>query len=309
MGKDRHIGFCKLYIYGYFTMFALFEVQAVFLVHRGSRLSSLGSLWGATLVGASIAAILYMLIRRRMFAREYKVSFEDMKNVSRRLRGMLCILALLGIFSVTMVIPSPEDATPEIVGISLNTNTMYLYQPYTQLPYADKTAVELAPAEMLYAVGGYWSGMDVRVMIHLILPCFLILLYYAAGWRVGEYLFPEQLRKQGMFTTLWGIFATIGLASVRNLCVGIFQNSWNGITLFGCCAMPLLLAEGMDFWDEVLAKKKLCPDQAARIICILIGSQLLYSKGALLGASVLVVCAISKLIEMRMSRKKNAGIS
>lgn len=309
VGKDRHTGFCKLYMYGYFTMLALFEVEAVFMVHRGSRLSSLGLLWGATMVGASLAAILYILIRRRLFFREYKMALADMKNVFGRLRAMLCILAFLGIFSVTMVSSSPEDATPEIVGISLNTNTMYLYQPYTQLPYADKTAVELAPTEMLYAVGAYLSGMDGRVLIHLIVPCFLILLYYAVGWRVGEYFFKEKLWEKGMFTTLWGVFATIGMASVRNLSVGMFQNSWNGITLFVCCAIPLIMAEAMDFWGEVFAKKKITLRQIACMGCIVLGAQLLYSRGVLLGTAVIVICVFSKLMEKRMNREKNAGIS
>lgn len=304
IGREEHNRFSKMYIYGYFTMFAVFEIPGVFFVHRGSHLSSLTMVWMIGVAGMTMVVLLFMLLRWKRLVIFYQQMFREAKTVAQRMRWMLCLLAFFAIFSVTMVIPSPTDATAEIVGISYNTDTMYLFAPYTQLAYADKIAVTLSPIEMLYAVGAYVANADTRVVVHLLLPCFLIPLYFAIGWRVSEALFGENLRKNGVFTALWGVFATIGMASVRNLSVGIYQNSWNGITLFCCCAVPLCFAESLIWWNKQWNRQLHFRD-----VCILgviaLGAQLLYYRAIMFAMIIFVVCGISVGLEKRIIKKES----
>lgn len=297
--KGQEMGFADLYLYGYMTMFAVFEIPGFFMVHRGSRLSSLGLLWGAAVVAISIGMLGFILLRRKALFPKYKSAAYSARTAQRRLRWMLGVLAFLAVFSITMVQSSPEDAAAEIVGISLNTNTMYLFAPYTQLAYPNKLLIEISPLEMLYAVGAYLSKMDGRVLVHLLLPCFLIPLYYTVGWRLSGYFFRENLWNRGMFTTFWGVFATIGMASVRDLSVGVFQNSWNGSTLFFSCAIPLLFAEAMDLWNHIFIEKKISIYLLARLVTILLASQLFYSRALIYDAIVLILCLLASLLQKK----------
>ena len=93
-------------------------------------------------------------------------------------------MIMIFMISVTFSMPSQKDDTPEIVNISIETDTMYQYQPYTQIPYdginRDKA---VSPAEMLYAVTGMITGLDSLTIIHVAIPFFFIPFFMQyAGW-------------------------------------------------------------------------------------------------------------------------------
>jgi hypothetical protein len=295
--KDKKMGFHSIYVHGYMTMFALFFVIAVPFIHQGRSLSELAGAWRVAAILAPVGMAAKILFNPKIFKSECMYLLGTYKEAKEYLWGMVCVMAILLVFSVTMVIPSAEDDVPEIVGISIATDTMYVYQPYSQIMYANNLEKARSPIEMLYAVGAVHSDMNSMVMIHLLLPIFLIVLYFAVGWRISGYFFPGRLFERKIFALFWAIFPSVACVSVRNISIGILQNSWNGTTLLTCCVLPLMMVESFSCIDIIMEKKRLNWYNFVWIIIIMISAQLLLDRGLYLSAIILAMCVVVKILE------------
>ena len=55
-------------------------------------------------------------------------------SISSQKAADMCMIRIF-INRVTLSMKSQKDDTPEIVNFSIETDTLYQYQPYTQIPY------------------------------------------------------------------------------------------------------------------------------------------------------------------------------
>ncbi len=288
--KKHAMGFCSIYVHGYMTMFTLFFMLAVPMILLERSLTELAAVWAAVSAAAPVLLLALVLAQRGSYAQELRFLTGNFKMAVGRLRGMICLVALLVAFSVVWVVPSVEDDVPEIVGISVSTDTMYVYQPYTQIPYADNSEKVFSPIEMLYAAVAKLSGMNATVMIHMFVPSFLILLYVSVGWMASGYFFHSKLKERSLFAMLWMLTGTAAVCSVRALSIGILQNSWNGLTLLAECILPAAIIEGFAFHDKIMEQEKPKLPEILFLLVTLISAQLAAGKGAFLAAVVIVVC-------------------
>lgn len=85
---------------------------------------------------------------------------------------VVSIIAIL--FSVVCVKPQMEQ-TVQTVMTSIDTNSAYIYQPYTGEQYpATQMEKIFSPYEMLYAVTAWVSGLHPALLIKVILPLFIL---------------------------------------------------------------------------------------------------------------------------------------
>ncbi len=303
--KKQVMGFHSIYVHGYMTMFSIFYLLAVPYIVIGKSLSELVRAWTIVLVAVPVVWLVQICAHRQTYIGQLHYLICNIKIAMEKLRGMMCLLAVLIVFSTVWVIPSVEDDVPEIVGISIYTDTMYVYQPYTQILYADNLKKALSPIEMLYAASAKIANMDSTVMIHMCVPIFLIPLYGAVGWMVSEYFFKDRLRNRSLFEMLWMITGTAAVCSVRALSIGILMNSWNGLTLISECILPIALIEGFALYDGIVNRKKIDHQKFLFIVMIMIAAQLTVEKGMFLTLAIMAVC-----LGMALIRKgyKNVGV-
>ena len=303
--KREKAGFCRLYTEGMVTLLSIFFVMAAFAGIRGMKLSVLTMWWQITLV-LSVAAMLFggILQRKKMKNQGFELK-KRFLYMTEKMRGFVTFLIVILLFSVTFTMPSEKDDTPEIVNIAVSTDTIYQYQPYTQIAYGgvnmDKAA---SPVEMLYAVNANITGIEPVVLIHTVLPAFLLLYFFSVCWQVGSYFFPGSLEKREMFVIFVTIFYTAAWSTDTALVLGILQNPWNGVSLAIGCGLPMVLIQGFSIMDYFLEKKKVPWLEVGKTVFMMTAVQLMISKGYFVCVLVLSGCLVTGICRKGM---RNAG--
>jgi hypothetical protein len=237
-----------------------------------------------------IGLAVFLVDRKRMIGKLRSLG-ETCRSWNWECMGLAVLAFAMILAAAVLVVPSPEDDVPETVGTAIVTDSMYVYDPYTQLPGENQAEKVFSPIEMLYAVTARISGMDSTVMIHLLLPFPLILLYYAIGWELAGF-FWERREQRLLFLAFWIINGTISFGGSRYLSVGIYQNPWNGSTLMTGCILPLVMLQCFSLNRRILERKKVgMADIAIRLLTVA-AAQLVLPKGALLAVLLIIACTV-----------------
>jgi hypothetical protein len=312
--KEKKMGSHRIYVQGYMTMFALFWVIAVPFIHQGRSLSQLAAVWVVVSVAAPVLVAGKMLVGRKVLRggcpktapqdeRGKAAANEELAYLSsnfrfacRNLKGLIGLTAVLMAVSIFFIAPSAKDDTPEIAGVSVQTDTLYVYQPYTHIPYGNYSEGENSPLAMIYAVVSRLSGMNPTTMIHWCVPFFLLLLYAAVGWFAAAVLFSEGWTQKRLFTELWLVTGTVVVGADRALSVGIYQNIWNGVTLVAAVILPLVMAESVALLTEFSDSRKFRLHGMLLLAVTALAAQLAIKNGILLAALAFILCACGALI-------------
>jgi hypothetical protein len=303
--KEKKMGFHRIYVQGYMTMFALFWVIAVPLIHQGRSLSQLAAAWTVVSIAAPVLAAVKILVDTKMLRDERgKAAVKEelaylaanFRFACRNMKGLLGLAAVLMAVSIFFIAPSAKDDTPEIAGVSVQSDTMYVYQPYTYIPYEDNSEGANSPLAMIYAVAARLSGMNPTTLIHWGVPVFLLLLYAAVGWFAAAVLFPAEWMQKRLFTDLWLVTGTVVAGANRALSVGIYQNIWNGVTLVAAVILPLAMAESVALLTEFSDSRKFRLRGILLLAATALAAQLAIKNGILLAALAFIMCACGALI-------------
>lgn len=292
--KKEKAGFCRIYTEGMVTLFSIFYVMAAFAGIHEMKLSVLTMWWQITLVISVAAMIFFCIIQRKKIKTQ---CFELKKHclyMAGKMRGFITFLIVILLFSVTFTMPSGKDDTPEIVNIAVSTDTIYQYQPYTQIAYGgvnmDKAA---SPVEMLYAVNANITGIEPVVLVHTILPAFLLIYFFGVCWQVGSYFFPGSLEKRELFVIFVTIFYTTAWSTDTALVLGILQNPWNGVSLAIGCGLPMVLIQGFRIMNYFFKKRKVPWQELLKTVFMATAVQLMISKGYFVCVLILSGCLVT----------------
>lgn len=234
--RDKEVS--RAYVRGYFIYILGFLAEAIVMIYRGSHLSSLAKLWLLTVVGVSIVSI---FLNRKEVKKYIESLCRFLRQGKVQKAAVLIGLAVI-VFSIVCTVPYP-DTTAAYADTAYRTDTMYYYDIYTMeyLP-ADQMDKRLFPYEMLYAVGADLSGIAPVILIKLIMPIFLLLLFYAALWQIGKTLFDNKQEKMFFFYYVMLIISSFpAYANGDYSKVAIITNSWNSPVLFHCIIFPYVV--------------------------------------------------------------------
>lgn len=232
---------------GFLIMLALFLITAVPLIRLEQPLSVLAKSFMLMVFAADIAAV--VLGRKQIYTawREIRVFWS--KRDSRYL--LFAVILFSMVVSIGFTRPGAEDATTEIVRTSLATDTMYVYDAYTG--YASDFVSQghvYSPIEMLYAAGSDATGIQGNRFVYYVLPAVLLPIFFTGIWRLGKELLKEekQVIRFELFVT--SIYWMSTYVEGRTLVMGVFLNSWNGLTLLSCVVMPLAFSMILQWLKE-----------------------------------------------------------
>jgi hypothetical protein len=303
--KEKKMGSHRIYVQGYMTMFALFWVIAVPLIHQGRSLSQLAAAWAVVSVAVPVLVAVKILVGTKMLRdergkaavkEEFAYLAENFRFVCRNMKGLIGLTVFLMAVSIFFIAPSAKDDTPEIAGVSVQSDTMYVYQPYTYIPYENNSEGANSPLVMIYAVAARLSGMNPTTLIHWGVPVFLLLLYAAVGWYAAAVLFPAGWTQKRLFTELWLVTGTVVVGANRALSVGIYRNIWNGVTLVVAVILPLAMAESVALLTEFSDSHKFRLYGILLLAATALAAQLAIKNGILLAALAFILCACGALI-------------
>lgn len=299
----------EIFANGYLIMLAIFYVFAEVFVQTKQPLSVLAKVWlavtGVIFVLAGVFGRKVIKTLLTEFVEFWKGTGGAEKNSADRcVRGkyfMLAVLIVSVIVSIGFTKPDASDATVEIVRISVETDSMYLYDAYSgyQTGYIDAEGMS-SPIEMLYAVGTVLSGMDGGRFVYYLLPICLLLLFFSAMWRVGSTLFEKEEQR------VWFELITILLywmttyAGGRSIVMGVFLNCWNGLTLLSCILLPLAFSFCLSWMKRAEAGLKIMPAKLEKLlfaVVLVLAGQLAYSKGGFYIGLMLFLCIAVILVK------------
>ena len=290
LGKKERAGFSKIYIRGYFSMLALFELAAVPMAAAGKRFGELFDIWRICVPAAGGAALLVLLIRRKAVIKWGRELFENARIIKEKLYRLVVVMIVAMLFSIVFVLPSESDDTPETAGITADTDTMYVYEPYTKLEtgiaFSEKSS---SPLEMLYVAGAVSAGTDTTFFIHMVLPFFLLPLFYAVCWELSGNFWPE-LSKRRLFVVFMMIFYSAACYTRTIPAMGVFQNIWNAASLFASCGIPALLSQCFRILRQRSRGEKFLFKDVFFLIILAAANQLMIGRGAALSALAVLTC-------------------
>jgi hypothetical protein len=297
-GKKTH-GWCSVYVRGYVMMWTLQWAVIVFSEKSGYTFYDTLALWNQTgRIATAMCAVACLVFHKSIF-REIKVLWKHGTDAFERLRAPILAFMLILVFVLAVIYPSPQDDVPEIVNLTIKTDSMYRIQPYTKEVYADNSLKAFSPIEVVYAIWAERADVDSTTMIHMATPVFLILLFVCVGWMISS-LFCESIAKRKVFVILWMLTYSVAPLCVRNLAVGVLQNPWNGTTILNGTLLPMIMYHGVN-----TIKNRHC--EVLFALVTLVAAQMALAKGALLGLLMFAACAVSFLIYRWAERIRNAG--
>lgn len=286
--KGRKIAerFIFTYLMGMVSEWAAFFAAAKWAIAREMTLQELGRIWLVTLGLLTAAALVWG-------AKQQHFSMPKQATAKKGMMTGLLAFVLLAVMCTVCGGQNQEEATLESVLTMSATDTLYQYDPATGKETAQMMSFEIeamenaakSPIEAYYALGSFISERNPIKFVRVLLPFFLMPLYFGTYQLWARTLFAENRAKWIVFQiTVWLLYAS-ALISERAVWYSVFSNCWNGETLFFAGLLPwavwLLLQE---------SRKEAWIAQYA--VCALAG-QLLYTKGAFVVSFLwgVVLCA------------------
>ena len=288
----------EIFANGYVLMLAVFCVLAVIFVQMKQPLSMLAKLWLAVTVVLCVLAVFVGRGVMKTLAVELQLFW---RNPSRGKWIMLVVMLLSVIVSIGFTRPDARDATVEIVRISTETDSMYLYDAYSGYPtgYLDASRAQ-SPIEMFYAVGASLTGMEGSRLVYSVLPVSILLLFFSVMWRLARGLFEKDMHRIGFILSVILLYWMATYMEGRSLLLGIFVNGWNGMTFLECILLPLALSICLVWMKQAEDGVRKLPSKIEKLVLaagLILAGQLLHNKGGFYVLLMLFLCVAVILIK------------
>lgn len=250
-------------------------------------------IFGAAVLLAAVFAFVYGI----------KKSKKE-KAVCREGRGLFFLFLLIVLSQLIFILTNENqyltgDMTVETAVSFLQTDAIYRVNPLTGQAYVQglPSRIKVLCLPTLYAaVSGLFPFLEPREWITRVIPCLTLVCCYASYGCLGEFLFPNQKKKQNVFLiavalVLWAADACYGLDGF-----GILYSGWRGVTIRNAVLLP---------WTVSLSLRK---RWAAVLLCVIAEACIvwtLYGMGAclLVAAGICVTDFVRRKAEQRRAVK------
>ena len=188
--KKRNIS--STYANGFVIMLGIFWGVAVLFLYRGCTLEKLSMVW---LLATITICVVSILANKKAILGCFKHKRKS-ENGHKAVKIAMIVSIIAILFSVVCVKPQMEQ-TVQTVMTSIDTNSAYIYQPYTGEQYpATQMEKIFSPYEMLYAVNAWVSGLHPALLIKVILPLFILPFFMCCYWEIGSSFLSRKKCRQ-----------------------------------------------------------------------------------------------------------------
>lgn len=304
--KERE-EFRYTYQIGLLSILAIFYLMARHAISEEQKLSELARNWVIAVAVLSVLSFVYAV-------RHYREWKEFFCKINKTHLLMAVSGIALIVFCIGFTENVREDWTVESVNTMYMTNTLYVYGPLTGKAVQNMVEPEvkmleqqaLAPVDAYYAIDVFLTKIHPARLVRELLPFFLFPFYFSVYGAWGEYCFEKDMRKRIFFNIIIWLLYAISLFADTSLMFSVYQNCWNGETLFFLGVLPfaVLLLLGEKAEERKLEHFKRPYLILEYVVCALAG-QLLYVKGFFF---VTFVWCIAFLLTMLKRWKDGSGI-
>ncbi|MBQ4361838.1 MAG: hypothetical protein II787_02845 [Lachnospiraceae bacterium] len=261
-------GFASCCVTGWVIELALMRLMTAAAAPDASH-AAFALRWGIVCIGAGLAGLgitVFGLAQRR---RGQSTGFAGSGSQEPHSRLIPVSAVVLILFSILFTVPHLKDMIPELSRLTLASDRFFSVNPANGASY-DGAAHLPAGLHLLYTTGAALSGIDVTVLIHVIMPVFLLTFFFCTYIEAGRVLLaasgssdagrtdsqdnPELTNTSParvfFFMSAAVIYLIFTLTPVH-IGLAVYRNIWNPATLGASCLYPLFF-----IWCLELASSK-----------------------------------------------------
>lgn len=239
------------YSYGWIVLLALFELISIPLVFLKMSLSKLCISYNVILFILCLVMIIYFgWIKKVKFnGFNLKSRFQESLNIYFVIACILVTVQLV-ISLVGMHMDSDDAYYIGTAATSLSTDTLFVYEPDTGIPYTVFPVRYILSALMLFwAYIGKMTGIHPLIITHIIFNVLFILLSYVLWWNVGKRLFSNR-EKLSLYFLILNIFNIWGNTSVYTQSSFLLFRIWQGKAMLPNIIIPVFFLIFADIYEK-----------------------------------------------------------
>ena len=234
------------YLYGLFTMFALFQLLAVPMCYRRMSLTLLTRIY-TVLTGL---LVLLALWRGKTFPAQRKWLARTVSSLTLLMAAaFLCMLMQAGYVTLRQHVDEDDAFYLATANAAVETDVLYGTSAYTGRVYTKKHSYErrylLASWPIFLAWLSRISHMHVTVLAHMLIPAIVLMWTYMTAALYAGLLFPKDRNRQGLFLLLFSCLFLFSGYSIYNAAEFALVRSWQGKAVLAGMGLPFLLLTGM----------------------------------------------------------------
>ncbi len=237
------------YVLGLFSMLALFQLIYIPFVLTNQNFLPPFWIWLCLILVGGVASALY---NRHWFLKQATALKQNFRPFPLILVVALLLIAAQ-VFLVTFFQHTDWDDSFYVATsvTTWQTDTMFLYHPYFGDEYAYfPTRYALSGYVLFCAALSKAIGVHPAILMHSILPFFLIIVAYLVYALVGARLFSGNREKTGWFLVFMSLLNLFGNTSVYTSSSFLLLRIWQGKAILGTICIPLL------FWFMMQVQKQ-----------------------------------------------------
>lgn len=252
----EHKSILGIYVYGWFVVFALFQITAIPCVIAQVKFSLL-------CVVFSVILLIYMcfsLLRIRMLPllmKDAAKAYKELPVLSKAGWGMVCILLVAQLF-ILIFYEYIDGDDAYYLGVSLDaiqSDTMYLKNPYTGYPYGGVDMRHaMSPVPLFIAFLAKVSGIHATIIAHSVLGPAFIGLMYGVYTLLGRKLFRDNRKWTCLFVLFVMCFYAFGHVSIFTAETFAYTRTWQGKSMLANLVIPVLYLSVTNLYERAEEK-------------------------------------------------------
>lgn len=201
-------------------------------------------IWVILIVILCIYSIYYNFGKIIILKNEIKIKIKmDLKRILNVPLLIAIILICFQMFYPTNYMHVDDDDSTYVVNVTttIQTNTMFVYDPYTGEKYSEfPERYGYYSHPIYYAIVSNLSSIHPAILMHTVLPSIYILMVYFLYYLMGIYLFKNNNIKIGWFILFFSILNIFGNYSVYTSSSFLLFRIWQGKALVANLIIPLI---------------------------------------------------------------------
>lgn len=279
------------YLTGFVLMLAVFQILALGAFYLELPLHVLSIVFMCVL---GFLCVLSAVRRKKKLIYSLQPQIR-IRNISWCFVAAVILIVIQAVILASVMHIDQDDAFYVGTAVtSVNTDSIFQYDPYTGLEYAAAPSrYVLSPFPIFVAFLSQVSGIHAAIIDHTILPVFLIPLSYYVYWLIGKRLFAKKIKAISVFLLIVALFQMFSFCSIYTSGTFLLVRIWQGKAILANILLPAVLYLGLTAFRNSFGKK-----QWIILCCTLIASCMVSSMGIMLAAIMTgiigIICAVWK---------------
>ena len=236
----------RAYLFGLFTMLALFQLLAVPMCFGRMSLKLLARIYTVCLLCLSAAA----LVRGKSFPAQRKWLAACLRTFTPVMAAACACMLLQAAYITDRQHVDEDDAFYlAAANAAVETDILYGTSAYTGRVYThihnNERRYLLASWPIFLAYLSSVSHMHVTVLAHMLIPAFVLMWTYMVMTLYAGLLFPKDRHRQGVFLLMVTCLFLFSGYSIYNAAEFVLVRSWQGKAVLAGMGLPFLLYVAM----------------------------------------------------------------